>query len=74
MEDADHVYFFFRESAVEYINCGKVNIKKITRLESEFTCSGKSLSRMHIHFRNRIAPIIRWYSLLDINPKERRLH
>ena len=74
MEDADHVYFFFRESAVEYINCGKVNIKKITRLESEFTCSGQSLSRMHIHFRNRIAPIIRWYSLLDINPKERRLH
>ena len=38
MEDADHVYFFFRESAVEYINCGKVNIKKITRLSSEFTC------------------------------------
>ena len=37
MEDADHVYFFFRESAVEYINCGKVNIKKITRLASEFT-------------------------------------
>ena len=25
MEDSDHVYFFFRESAVEYINCGKVN-------------------------------------------------
>ena len=24
MEDEDHVYFFFRESAVEYINCGKV--------------------------------------------------
>ena len=25
LEDEDHVYFFFRESAVEYINCGKVN-------------------------------------------------
>ena len=24
IEDKDHVYFFFRESAVEYINCGKV--------------------------------------------------
>ena len=24
MEDKDYVYFFFRESAVEYINCGKV--------------------------------------------------
>jgi hypothetical protein len=24
MEDENHVYFFFRESAVEYINCGKV--------------------------------------------------
>ena len=25
LEDKDHVYFFFREAAVEYINCGKVN-------------------------------------------------
>ena len=24
VEDENHVYFFFRESAVEYINCGKV--------------------------------------------------
>jgi hypothetical protein len=24
LEDDDHVYFFFREAAVEYINCGKV--------------------------------------------------
>jgi hypothetical protein len=24
IEDDDHVYFFFRESAVEFINCGKV--------------------------------------------------
>jgi hypothetical protein len=24
LEDKDHVYFFFRESAVEHINCGKV--------------------------------------------------
>ena len=24
VEDEDHVYFFFRESAVEHINCGKV--------------------------------------------------
>ena len=24
LEDNDHVYFFFRESAVEHINCGKV--------------------------------------------------
>ena len=23
-EDEDYVYFFFREAAVEYINCGKV--------------------------------------------------
>ena len=33
MEDSDHVYFFFRESAVEYINCGKVNIKEITHIQ-----------------------------------------
>ncbi len=26
LEDEDHVYFFFREAAVEYINCGKVKI------------------------------------------------
>ena len=25
LEDRDHVYFFFREAAVEYINCGKVS-------------------------------------------------
>ena len=25
VEDGDYVYFFFREQAVEYINCGKVN-------------------------------------------------
>ena len=25
LEDDDHVYFFFRESAVEHINCGKVS-------------------------------------------------
>ena len=26
LEDDDYVYFFLREQAVEYINCGKVNI------------------------------------------------
>jgi hypothetical protein len=26
-EDEDYVYFFFREAAVEYINCGKVSFK-----------------------------------------------
>ena len=25
LEDDDYVYFFLREQAVEYINCGKVN-------------------------------------------------
>ena len=25
LEDEDHVYFFFRESAVEFMNCGKVS-------------------------------------------------
>jgi hypothetical protein len=25
VEDDNHVFFFFRESAVEYMNCGKVN-------------------------------------------------
>lgn len=28
-ETKDHVYFLFREIAVEYINCGKVNTNKI---------------------------------------------
>ena len=26
IEDENHVYFFFRESAVEFINCGKVRL------------------------------------------------
>ena len=25
LEDEEHVYFFFREAAVEHINCGKVS-------------------------------------------------
>ena len=29
LEDNDHVYFFFRESAVEHINCGKVSFSCI---------------------------------------------
>ena len=32
LEDDKHVYFFFRESAVEFMNCGKV------RLFSNFFC------------------------------------
>ena len=32
LEDEDHVYFFFRESAVEYINCGKVRLLLILAL------------------------------------------
>ena len=32
LEDEDHVYFFFRESAVEYINCGKVGLLLILAL------------------------------------------
>ena len=26
LEDEEHVYFFFREAAVEHINCGKVSV------------------------------------------------
>ena len=32
MEDADHVYFFFRETAVEYINCGKTVYSRVARV------------------------------------------
>ncbi len=28
VEDEDFVYFFFREEAVEFMNCGKVSLKK----------------------------------------------
>ena len=27
LEDEKHVYFFFRESAVEFMNCGKVRYR-----------------------------------------------
>ncbi len=27
VEDKDFVYFFFREEAVEFMNCGKVSLK-----------------------------------------------
>ena len=32
VEDEDYVYFFFRESAVEHINCGKVTKSSIIQL------------------------------------------
>ncbi|XP_040572202.1 semaphorin-1A isoform X2 [Lepeophtheirus salmonis] len=32
MEDEDHIYFFFRESAVEYINCGKTIYSRVARI------------------------------------------
>lgn len=31
-EYGDKVFFFFRESAVEYINCGKVIITNVTQI------------------------------------------
>lgn len=33
LEDDDYVYFFLREQAVEYINCGKVREKIINQFE-----------------------------------------
>ena len=32
MEDEDHVYFFFRETAVEFINCGKTVFSRVGRV------------------------------------------
>ena len=32
IEDEEYVYFFFRESAVEHINCGKVIMSSIIKL------------------------------------------
>ncbi|XP_037082709.1 semaphorin-1A-like isoform X1 [Pollicipes pollicipes] len=32
MEHGDHVYFFFRETAVEYINCGKRAYSRVARV------------------------------------------
>jgi len=32
VEDADHVYFFFREEAVEYMNCGKDVYSRVGRV------------------------------------------
>lgn len=37
-ETEDHVYFLFRESAVEYINCGKVKSVPWTESKSGVTC------------------------------------
>ena len=32
LEDEDYVYFFLREQAVEYINCGKVMMVMVMRI------------------------------------------
>ena len=45
LEDDDYVYFFLREQAVEYINCGKVNINILIpcQFKSKPTWFAKSL-------------------------------
>ena len=35
LEDEDYVYFFLREQAVEYINCGKVVIMMMVMRKSD---------------------------------------
>ena len=40
LEDEEHVYFFFREAAVEHINCGKVSDLEwasISKKKKQFT-------------------------------------
>ena len=32
LEDDDHVYFFFREAAVEFMNCGKAVYSRVARV------------------------------------------
>jgi semaphorin 6 len=32
LEDEDHVYFFFREAAVEHMNCGKAIFSRVARV------------------------------------------
>lgn len=32
LEDEDHVYFFFREAAVEFMNCGKAIFSRVARV------------------------------------------
>ena len=36
VEDRDHVYFFFREEAVEYMNCGKVRLSRQIMVKNNF--------------------------------------
>ena len=61
MEYGDHVYFFFRETAVEYINCGKVRVPvHITNIrihEHEYTNElGQSPSLPLFPFLSSIYP------------------
>ena len=32
LEDDDHVYFFFREAAIEFMNCGKAVYSRVARV------------------------------------------
>ena len=32
LEDEEHVYFFFREAAVEFMNCGKAVYSRVARV------------------------------------------
>ena len=50
LEDEDHVYFFFRESAIEFMNCGKVIIIRIIIIFfRKFYGKEGVISRLHFH-------------------------
>lgn len=56
-ETEDHVYFLFRESAVEYINCGKV--RSIPYTEEQIRRDARAFSIIHPrHARSRFARAI----------------
>jgi hypothetical protein len=45
LEDEDYVYFFLREQAVEYINCGKVSARQHSKSDRETRNSRKANDR-----------------------------
>lgn len=54
LEDDDYVYFFLREQAVEYINCGKVSITYIARWQFSYQISSKKFSFTTFSFDSMI--------------------
>ena len=62
LEDDDHVYFFFREAAVEFMNCGKAVYSRVARVckkcqQHAVTCEPINVTKTSLSARRSLGCI-----------------